>query len=255
MYKLSPQIFNNLIILSFKSILPENYAENFGVKRQFKYENATNLSKSNTHSLSITQGIYNKISKNLNRIPNRIILSFFPLQELFEAQRTCECKSKQTEYFLFKKDLAVPEYIIQYEYLYKHHVEDVFERELANIETNGASATRLKAEPLSLSQPPMQPPSKSNDILGKLSEEQAANVVARAIHMQIPASIDGDEPLDVNNLVELNLHNTGIASLDFEPVRELKQLKKLIISFNRFTSLRDLNSLVCGLFFVVVETF
>lgn len=136
----------------------------------------------------------------------------------------------------------MPEYIIQYEYLYKHHVEDVFERELVNIETNG------RAGPLSSSQPaPVAQPTKSNE-LGKLSDEQAVNVVARAIHMQIPASIDGDEPLDVNNLVELNLHNTGLASLDLEPVRELRQLKKLVISFNRFTSLKDLNSLVCGLF-------
>ena len=41
------------------------------------------------------------------------------LLEYLETQRNCECKSKQTEYFLFNKYLAVPEYIIEYEYVNK----------------------------------------------------------------------------------------------------------------------------------------
>lgn len=150
--------------------------------------------------------------------------------ELFEVQRACECKSKQTEYFLFKKDLAVPEYIIQYEYLYKHHADDAFEKELVNIETNGSKLSSLSS-----------PLSKNEETI----EANVSNeVVSRAIRMQIPASIESEDPLDINNLVELNLHNIGLTSIDIQPICDLKQLRKLILSFNKIKSLKEINSLV-----------
>lgn len=92
----------------------DTYPDSFGVRRPFKLENM-NLSKSNSNSLTITQG-----NRKSNEKIYYINLKISPIKiELFEAQRTCECKSKQTEYFLFKKELAVPEYIIEYEYNYK----------------------------------------------------------------------------------------------------------------------------------------
>lgn len=39
--------------------------------------------------------------------------------EFLETQRNCDCKSKQMEWFLFNKHLAVPEYLIEFEYINK----------------------------------------------------------------------------------------------------------------------------------------
>ena len=35
------------------------------------------------------------------------------------VQKACDCNQKQMEWFLFNKNLAVPEYIVHYEYLSK----------------------------------------------------------------------------------------------------------------------------------------
>jgi hypothetical protein len=37
-------------------------------------------------------------------------------KDFLDSQRVCECKSKQSEWFLFNKNLAVPEYVIEFEY-------------------------------------------------------------------------------------------------------------------------------------------
>ncbi len=44
---------------------------------------------------------------------------FLFYKDFLETQRICECKKKQAEWFLFNKNLAVPEYIVEYEYLNK----------------------------------------------------------------------------------------------------------------------------------------
>ena len=36
-----------------------------------------------------------------------------------DVSKICDCKSKQFEWFLYNKNMAVPEYIIEYEYMHK----------------------------------------------------------------------------------------------------------------------------------------
>jgi hypothetical protein len=53
----------------------------------------------------------------------RNIIIFFV--EFLDTQRNCDCKSKQLEYFLFNKYLAVPEYLVEFEYMNKVESERV----------------------------------------------------------------------------------------------------------------------------------
>lgn len=47
-----------------------------------------------------------------------------------------------------------------------------------------------------------------------------------------------------NNLIELNLHNIGLTSLDIEPLENLKSLKKLIVSFNKLKRIKEISNMV-----------
>lgn len=46
-----------------------------------------------------------------------IIFVYFGLEN--GEQKRCDCKLKQLEWFLFNKNLALPEYIVEFEYLNK----------------------------------------------------------------------------------------------------------------------------------------
>jgi hypothetical protein len=54
-------------------------------------------------------------TKNQLKVNNSIEVT----REFLDTQRSCDCKSKQNEYFLFDKHLALPEYIIEFEYISK----------------------------------------------------------------------------------------------------------------------------------------
>ena len=50
------------------------------------------------------------------------------LFHLLDVSKICDCKSKQFEWFLYNKNLAVPEYIIEYEYMHKVNEFSLIER-------------------------------------------------------------------------------------------------------------------------------
>lgn len=80
----------------------------------------------------------------------------------------------------------------------------------------------------------------SKDFLPNVVSDE---VISREIQLQIPM-IGDNEQLNVANLTELNLHSCGLAALDAEPFVALKHIKKLIVSFNKLRSLKDINNLV-----------
>ncbi len=74
-------------VATFKSIMQKNYQECLGMKQQPKISHKNNIVNSN----STTEA----------------------------SSSSCDCKSKQFEWFSFNRYLAVPEYIIEFEYLTK----------------------------------------------------------------------------------------------------------------------------------------
>jgi Leucine-rich repeat (LRR) protein len=106
----------------------------------------------------------------------------------------------------------------------------VFEKELQNIRqtTDLKTCSDLKQQASTTSEPT---PSNISDI------------VAKEIIDQIPSSPDDGDEKRLINLSEVNLHNVGLISLDIEPLKNLKHIKKLILSFNRIKSIKEINNM------------
>lgn len=79
-------------------------------------------------------------------------------------------------------------------------------------------------------------------------ETHTGELLSREIELQTRVAISAVQEGDMSHVIELNLHNLGIRNLDIETIRNLRMLKKLTLSFNRLTSLKDLNHMVIGLF-------
>lgn len=67
--------------------------------------------------------------------------------------------------------------------------------------------------------------------------------MAKEIIDQIPSLPDDGDEKRLINLSEVNLHNVGLISLDIEPLKNLKHIKKLILSFNRIKSIKEINNM------------
>ena len=156
-----------------------------------------------------------------------------------EAQRNCECKNKTAEYFLFEKFLAVPEYIIEFEYVNKPGFDNVFDTELHRAKTT-LRESKLDQE-------------GQNNLVNNVIQEKLRNeseikqnplsnieIIGNEINLQVSRL---DEPR-ATNLTELNLHNCNLTDLDVESLKSLVQLKKLILSFNKLKFIKEIASLV-----------
>lgn len=109
----------------------------------------------------------------------------------------------------------------------KHHVNDAFEKEL--LEPSQSA--------FGLPQQPNDPPRP---------ESVETELVFKEINLQL--SQLNEEQKQLTGLVELNLHNIGLTNLDIKPLQNLRNLKKLILSFNKLKSLKELTNMVsCNL--------
>lgn len=122
-----------------------------------------------------------------------------------------------------------------YKHLIKHHVDDAFDKELPNLESN---LNRFKTENTVTTTTEIETESKL--------EHKLEDSLLSEIERQIPRLEEDIDlrSLNISSLVELNLHNVGLTSLDIEPVRSLRFVKKLTISFNKLKSLKELTNLV-----------
>ena len=143
-----------------------------------------------------------------------------------EPGTTCDCKSKQHQYFLFNKNHAVPEYIVEFEYLFKNASENVFEKLLLHQLDERAAvavATREDETALALEMASFESLVDDGETLDKEKSDALAN----------------------HQLTELNMHNMRMCRDDMKLLERFVALRKLVLSFNNLTSLDDLVNLVC----------
>jgi len=168
-----------------------------------------------------------------------------------DSQRVCECKSKQSEWFLFNKNLAVPEYVIEFEYqnkvIFFFRIVSKYICKLFLILTLNKNQSKFNNEntydkELAITESHL----KFNDVKNatkieyETREKESNNetIINKEIRFQ---ALDLD---DLENLAEINFHNCELTSLNVDSFKNLRSLKKLTLSFNKLKSLKELNSIV-----------
>ena len=81
-----------------------------------------------------------------------------------------------------------------------------------------------------------------------LGEKEASNFLPNdeLINKVIEIQLSALEDSSLDNLVELNLHNSNLTSLECDTFKMLKCLKKLIVSFNKLASIKEICLVVSG---------
>jgi hypothetical protein len=184
----------------------------------------------------------------------------------------CDCKSKQYEWYLFNRFLAVPEYIIEFEYLTKvfnffsyllnnyifiHFIantksviENIFDKEhLTNInykslDSNKSSSAEEKSKETIIS---TQSSSISSDLYNTFNTNSSTETILKK---EIELLVQSDDLINLENLVEFNLHNCHIFTLNTNTdIINFNNLKKLEFSFNKLRSIDELSLLVIFIYF------
>ncbi|NWX82753.1 LRRC9 protein, partial [Nothoprocta pentlandii] len=140
--------------------------------------------------------------------------------------RKCDCRLRQYEWFVFDRELVLPEYLAEFEYVTLGKDQSLFST-CNVIVKEGKKSTdgfilpddlRCDDEVLN-----MQPPVKASTKIACLDEKAILSVAKASVFSQVKV---------------LNLHGNSLRKL--RDISRLKRLQKLIISFNEFTSLDDI---------------
>ncbi|KAL3874482.1 hypothetical protein ACJMK2_037491, partial [Sinanodonta woodiana] len=141
---------------------------------------------------------------------------------------TCECSTRQCEWFIFDHELVLPEYIIEFEYLTKVPSPSPF----------ATFSDMLLDSKVSydLPHPPTVEDKHVDDDV--INMEPKARPRPRMISLtdELLKKLSGIE--EIEHITTLNLHGNGLTRL--KPISELKMLKKLIVSFNELTRLDEI---------------
>jgi hypothetical protein len=165
------------------------------------------------------------------------------------TSKSCECNTKQIEWLLFNKFLAVPEYIINFEYINKVRINlkkivnigkifeafsilkiknahlNEYDKELANFESKSSS----KTPSLFVTGDPE--PIKNMRVANSPKTEE---LVKTQIEIDLRKFED-----NFNNITHLNLHNVGLSTADIETLNNLKSVTHLFLSYNNLKYLKD----------------
>uniref|UniRef100_A0A8B9C7N4 U2A'/phosphoprotein 32 family A C-terminal domain-containing protein n=1 Tax=Anser brachyrhynchus TaxID=132585 RepID=A0A8B9C7N4_9AVES len=142
-------------------------------------------------------------------------------------QKSCDCSGWQCEWFVFDHELVLPEYIAEFEYITLVKDKSLFSARNVIVEERKRSTEILilshdlqhDDEVLN-----MEPTVKVRPKIAYLDEKTIFSVAKVNIYGQV-----------------LNLHGNSLSQL--QNISRLKTLRKLIISFNEFTSLNDVYDL------------
>jgi Leucine-rich repeat (LRR) protein len=111
----------------------------------------------------------------------------------------------------------------------------MFEKELKQIEQdNGQKIVKTLEFDCPTNANHFQPPASATGV-------NLGDTLMHEIELQTNPFQDAP---DLSNLSELNLHKIGLSNSDTEPIRNFTTLKKLTLSFNQLTSLKDLSNMV-----------
>ncbi|XP_078516483.1 leucine-rich repeat-containing protein 9 [Lissotriton helveticus] len=142
----------------------------------------------------------------------------------------CDCSLRQCEWFVFDHELVLPEYIIELEYSTQAKSQYLFSTMTVINADEGNSDVEDAAMSCELDNDSdvinMEPAIKPKPKIICLDEQTVLSVAKAILHSQIEV---------------LNLHGNGLNKL--KDLSKFKWIRKLIISFNEFTSLEDVSYL------------
>ncbi|XP_052269181.1 leucine-rich repeat-containing protein 9-like isoform X5 [Dreissena polymorpha] len=140
----------------------------------------------------------------------------------------CECSSRQCEWYIFDRDLVLPEYIVEYEYVTKMHAKSPFaafnDVLLDNKDSSYPSPPPLEEDKgIDSDVLNMEPQSKQRPRLISLTDELLLKLTMEQ---------------ELEHIMVLNLHGNGLTRL--KPLQPLRSLRRLVVSFNELTRLDEL---------------
>lgn len=144
--------------------------------------------------------------------------------------RDCECSSRQCEWFIFDKNLVLPEYIIDLEY---HAKQTASPFRLANYIAKDwsphSNAAMINATDIY--------ESECQTDTSVLEMAPQIRPRPRIIQLSEDLLLKVGRATSVSQVTELNLHGNGLTRL--KSISSLSQLRHLVVSFNELTRLDD----------------
>ena len=154
----------------------------------------------------------------------------------------CDCVTRQCNWYIFERDLVVPEYIVDYRYSFRSKPTSPF----INL-PDGLVQLSATANQQSLSTLRARPKDDREELDEKFSddlESMTTNLLPKRMSF---TSVSEDNLIkftgqtNLSALTVLNLHNCGVNRAKAIPA--LPNLKKLIISFNELVRVEDFGKL------------
>nr|CAB3263538.1 leucine-rich repeat-containing protein 9-like [Phallusia mammillata] len=148
----------------------------------------------------------------------------------------CECSTRQCEWFIFDREIILPEYVIDFEYLAKKP-SSPFQLRVGEWMSAGSQGSNAVVS------------APTSDPSSLFANEKAADVKAESLKPDVrprPRLVALSEELllklgramTVSQITVLNLHGNGLGRL--KGINTLSQLKHLVVSFNELTRLEDI---------------
>nr|ARS01405.1 leucine-rich repeat-containing protein 9-like protein [Oncorhynchus nerka] len=132
----------------------------------------------------------------------------------------CDCSLRQSQWFVFDRELVLPEYLIDFEYITQDRAQPAFP-EPSSRGTDNPPPNDINLDEETLNMEPMLKPRPK---LLCLDEKTLLNVARANVLSQITV---------------LNLHGNSLSKL--KEISRLTALRRLTISFNEFTQLDDIS--------------
>ncbi|CAK8686447.1 unnamed protein product [Clavelina lepadiformis] len=149
----------------------------------------------------------------------------------------CECSTRQCEWFVFDRDLVLPEYIIDFEYLAKKSTSPLQLRvgQWLNAEMPGSNAVITMAtssDPSVLYVNEEEEDKKATEIPPQVRPRP------RLVSLSEDLLLKLGRAMSISQITVLNLHGNGLGKL--KGINTLSQLKRLVVSFNELNRLDDI---------------
>ncbi|KAK3093172.1 hypothetical protein FSP39_012192 [Pinctada imbricata] len=146
-----------------------------------------------------------------------------------DGLHSCECSTRQCEWYIFDNELVLPEYIVEFEYVTKFRSKSPFapfnDVLLDNRECKIPAVPHVEEDKVADNDViDMEPMVKPRPRITVLNDD----LILRA------AGAEAFEHITV-----LNLHDNGLTKV--KPLHALKELKRLTLSFNELTRLDELS--------------
>ncbi|XP_069116713.1 leucine-rich repeat-containing protein 9-like isoform X3 [Argopecten irradians] len=145
-----------------------------------------------------------------------------------DGSNSCECSSRQCEWYIFDNELVLPEYIVEFEYITKFRPRSPF---------SYFNDLLLDNRECKLPAVPHSDEEKQSDE-DVLNMEPVAKQRPRMVGLTDELLLKTANTDTLDNITVLNLHGNGLTKL--RSLQALKALRRLVVSFNDLSKLDDL---------------